>query len=204
MVAQTSEDIGEGAALAARAGAAMSLVPAVGAASGALVVLMSACSVEGLRTLAAAWDGPVLVVGSAEEARAVIGTGAAPPVAAEPAAGALHGLPAADGVEAGPGPLWLDADRQVVGSGEQHVPLTPLEFRFLTALSVVPGRLRNFEELTQEVWGTPHIGDVAQVHSLVKRLRRKLRTLGSPVRLQAVRGLGFRLAGPGVLAPVED
>lgn len=176
----------------ARAGAAaVSLVPAVGV-PGALVVLMSACSVESLRTLAAAWDGPVLVVGSAEEARQVIGAGAAAEDGPDEAASGSAS------------PLRLDADRQVVDDGDTQVPLTLLEFRFLEALNARPGRLCSFEELTQQVWGTPHIGDVAQVHSLVKRLRRKLGTLVRPVRLQAVRGIGFRLVGPGALAPVDD
>ena len=196
MAAQASEAVGDEVGdrrEVARAGAAaVSLVPAVGI-PGALVVLMSACSVEGLRTLAAAWDGPVLVVGSPEEARELIG---AAPTGDEPAASEEPD---------GPGPaLSLDPDRQVVEDGAGGIPLTMLEFRFLQALNVRPGRLCSFEELTQQVWGTPHIGDVAQVHSLVKRLRRKLRALARPVRLQAVRGLGFRLVAPGSLAPVDD
>ncbi|AXH95047.1 winged helix-turn-helix domain-containing protein [Ornithinimicrobium avium] len=192
MAVQVSDDMGAGeeGEVLSGVGGAVSLIPAVGAASGALVVLMSACSVEGLRTLATAWAGPVLVVGSVEEARAVLGTAAPADRTTEPATG--------------PGPtLLLDEDRRVVGDGRSEVPLTPLEFDFLVALSSDPGRLRTFEELQHEVWGTPHIGDVTQVHSLVKRLRRKLRRLDLPVRLQAVRGIGFRLVRPARLTPVR-
>ncbi|RIK14712.1 MAG: hypothetical protein DCC50_10415 [Acidobacteria bacterium] len=90
-----------------------------------------------------------------------------------------------------------------MGDGRTEVELTPLEFGFLEALNAQPGRLCTFEQLQQEVWGTPHIGDVTQVHSLVKRLRRKLCRMELAVRLQAVRGVGFRLVRPAPLRGVH-
>lgn len=183
MVAQISDHVGEpDEGERAAAGAAMSLIPAVGA-TGVLVLLMSACSADGLRKVAAAWKGPVLVVGSAAEARAVIGGDS-------PAAGVDERPDASERCGC---PLLLDGDRQLVSDGVAEVPLTPLEFTFLSVLHARPGRLQSFDQLVREVWGSSHVGDAAQVHSVVKRLRRKLEGMTAQVRLQAVRGRGFRL-----------
>jgi DNA-binding winged helix-turn-helix (wHTH) protein len=207
-------------AAATATAAATGAVPVVGSA-GVLVLLMSAASVEGLQRVAQGWSGPVLVVGSPEEAREVIagegvdvpgeaGADTPAPTVAQPAAppaGAQATTPALP-VVAGPGtvegpPLHLDADRQVVVHRGKEAPLTPLEFGLLSALLARPGRVRRFEQLTQEVWGTSHVGDAAPVHSVVKRLRRKLEKLRAPVQLQAVRGIGFRLADRPVLSVVD-
>lgn len=186
--------------------AGVAAVPVVGAA-GVLVLMMSAASVEGLRRVAQAWTGPVLLVGSAEEAREIIGAdggealdgdirATCPGHAAPEGTGVAHGR--------GTGALELDEDRQVVTHAGEEAALTPLEFGLLTALLDQPGRVRRFEQLSEEVWGTPHIGDAAPVHSVVKRLRRKLDDLGAPVQLQAVRGIGFRLTERASLSVVES
>ena len=187
----------------------------VASSAGVLVLLMSTVSVEGLRRVAQAWSGPVLVVGSASEARAVIGGDrAAPPEvpdadpagpgevgAAEPVAGPGVGAPSRPAHSTGG--LGLDPDRQVVRHRDLEAALTPLEFGLLSALLERPGRVRRFEQLTEQVWGTRHIGDAAAVHSVVKRLRRKLDDLCAPVQLQAVRGIGFRLVERPALSVVE-
>lgn len=199
---------GQGVLDTARAGVGM--VPVVGTA-GVLVLLMSAASVEGLRRVAQAWTGPVLVVGSAEEAREVIGTdGDAAPVDTTPpparaTAATITEGGRGHGTEGGGDArgIRLDADRQVVSHRGAEAPLTPLEFGLLSALLHRPGRVRRFEQLTEEVWGTRHVGDAAPVHSVVKRLRRKLDRLGAPVQLQAVRGIGFRLAERPTLSVVD-
>jgi DNA-binding winged helix-turn-helix (wHTH) protein len=183
----------------------LGMVPVVGS-TGVLVLMMSAASVEGLRRVAQAWTGPVLLVGSAEEAREIIGTDSAEPSAREAPRPELAAVVAEDVPAAGPGAgaLELDEDRQVVRHAGEEAPLTPLEFGLLTALLDRPGRVRRFEQLTEEVWGTPHIGDAAPVHSVVKRLRRKLELLRAPVQLQAVRGIGFRLAERPTLSVVDS
>lgn len=159
---------------------------------GLLVLMLSACSVEALTSVAASWAGPVLVAGSAAEARAVLADSAPPTGGATDREGAVATVD-----------VRLDPDRQVVAHEGEEVALTPLEFGFLSALLDQPGRVRRFEQLTEEVWGTHHIGDVTQVHSVVKRLRRKLKTIGAPVELHAVRGVGFRLDPPRGLRAVE-
>jgi DNA-binding response OmpR family regulator len=47
--------------------------------------------------------------------------------------------------------------------------------------------------LHQTVWRDLNVRGTADVHSVVKRLRRKLDELGTTVTIDAVRGIGFRL-----------
>jgi DNA-binding response OmpR family regulator len=195
---EVTEPSGDGTATGLR------MVPVVGS-TGVLVLMMSAASVEGLRRVAQAWTGPVLLVGSAEEAREIIGAEGAEPFVGETPAAGLAAVAAEDESARGrAGALELDEDRQVVSHAGEEAPLTPLEFGLLSALLDRPGRVRRFEQLTEEVWGTPHIGDAAPVHSVVKRLRRKLEVLRAPVQLQAVRGIGFRLAERPSLSVVDS
>lgn len=140
------------------------------------------------QVMGAQWSGPVVLVGSVEEARELVGADRVAP---------LEDLPDTrpaerDGADAPRRQLVLDPDRQVVRVAGEEEHLTPLEFAFLRALLTRPGRVRAFPDLTDEVWGTRHLRDVSQVHSLVKRLRRKLDGIDSPVQVQAVRGVGFR------------
>jgi DNA-binding response OmpR family regulator len=80
------------------------------------------------------------------------------------------------------------------------VPLTDLEFRVAARLGSEPGRAWSHRELRHAGWGDgPGLPvDVFAVRSVIQRIRRKLRALGATVRIEAVRGYGFRLetAGP--------
>lgn len=154
-------------------------------ASAPLVIVASEHIDTQLRALAqAGWTGPVVLVSSPAEARGVLAVAVVTKID-QPAEGAAPPTL----------PIELDPDRQVVVHGRHEAHLTPLEFGLLEALAVVPGQVRRFPDLVREVWGTSHLGDGAQVHSVVKRLRRKLEDLRAPVDLEAVRGVGFRLVG---------
>jgi hypothetical protein len=48
--------------------------------------------------------------------------------------------------------------------------------------------------LHEAVWNSRHAGGQADIHSVVKRLRRKLVVLSASATITAVRGVGFRLA----------
>lgn len=147
-----------------------------------LVIVASEHIDAQLRALAeAGWTGPVVLVSSPAEARGVLAVA----LVAEVAPGEVGAAP--------PLPIELDGDRQVVVHGRHEAHLTPLEFGLLEALAAVPGQVRRFPDLVREVWGTSHLGDAAQIHSVVKRLRRKLEDLRAPVDVEAVRGVGFRL-----------
>lgn len=89
--------------------------------------------------------------------------------------------------------LVLDQHQQTAATARGQVRLTPLEFGFLAALVSVPGQVCRSADLVARVWGTHHVGRGTQVHSVVKRLRRKLTDIQAPVRLETVRAVGFRV-----------
>jgi DNA-binding response OmpR family regulator len=63
----------------------------------------------------------------------------------------------------------------------------------MDALAEEPGRALSFRELLANVWNIGAHGDASIVRAAVKRLRRKLSVAGAEVRIEAVRGVGFRL-----------
>lgn len=173
-------------------------------AEAALIVVLSPATVAHVGQIAqAGWDGPVLAVGSVEEAQALLD---APAQARgerrdlRPASGRAHLAPAPDPSRRLSG-LVLDPDRRKVVHAGRERTLTPLEFGVLEVLMQRPGQVHRFDELTRRVWGTSFTGDPAHLHAVVRRLRRKLEGVGAQVELVAVRGVGFRLTG---LAPSDD
>ena len=119
-------------------------------------------------------DVTVMMVASREEAVALL-LGNDPP-------------PAAPGRRAGGGPtpgdehrLTVDSDLRTASYQGVSVPLSPLEHDLLRCLVREAGRTWPFEILHREIWGTGHLGGLADVQSVVKRLRRKLRDLRCPV-----------------------
>lgn len=107
------------------------------------------------------------------------------------------------------------ADRPVVRVGELEVDqlrcrarwrgtllrLTRLERDLLAGLAAGPSpRVWTYQELYAAVWTGRYL-DPGPVHAAVKRLRRKLRGAGVPVRVDAVRGVGYQLVDAAGAAP---
>lgn len=90
--------------------------------------------------------------------------------------------------------LDIDSDRRVLRWREREVGLTPLEHDLLVCLTGTPGEVWTYARLHRAVWGNDHLGRGSDVHSVVRRVRRKLGRLGAAPTIQAVRGVGFRLA----------
>lgn len=74
------------------------------------------------------------------------------------------------------------------------VPLSRRERDILRCLLELPRRVWSHRELHERAWGGAYLGDPSLVHSALKRLRRKLRDSDVHLRIDAVRGVGFRLA----------
>lgn len=89
--------------------------------------------------------------------------------------------------------LDVDSDRRVLRWREREVGLTPLEHDLLVCLTGTPGEVWTYARLHRAVWGNDHLGRGSDVHSVVRRVRRKLGRLGAAPTIQAVRGVGFRL-----------
>jgi len=89
--------------------------------------------------------------------------------------------------------LTIDRARSVARWRGREVQLTELENDLLTRLMTAPLRVWTYDALHQTVWRNRDLRGTADVHSVVKRLRRKLDELGTTVTIDAVRGTGFRL-----------
>ena len=83
--------------------------------------------------------------------------------------------------------------RRIV-SGGVTLPLSDLEYRVLSALLSPIGRALSFQELRSVGWGdAPELpADVYSVRALIQRLRAKLQVAGADLRIEAIRGYGFR------------
>lgn len=89
--------------------------------------------------------------------------------------------------------LTIDRARSTARWRGREIQLTELEHDLLTRLMSVPLRVWSYDALHQAVWRNRASTGTADVHSVVKRLRRKLDELGTTVTIDAVRGIGFRL-----------
>ncbi|MFI5844965.1 winged helix-turn-helix domain-containing protein [Catenuloplanes sp. NPDC051500] len=93
-----------------------------------------------------------------------------------------------------PPQLRVDSDRRVLRWQDREIDLTPLEHDFLSCLVASPGQIWTYKRLHLEVWGNEHLGRGSDLHSVVRRVRRKLAWLGASAHIQSVRGVGFRYA----------
>lgn len=91
------------------------------------------------------------------------------------------------------GDLVLDPARHEVRCGHRVVVLAPKEYELLSVLLRHAGRVLTRDQLLEQVWGYDYTGDERTVDVHVSWLRRKLREAGSSVRIEAVRGVGYRL-----------
>jgi DNA-binding response OmpR family regulator len=89
--------------------------------------------------------------------------------------------------------LSVDSDRRVLRWLDREVELTRLEHDFLHRLLDAPGQVFTYERLHQEIWGNQHLGRGSDIHSVVRRVRRKLARLEAAATIHSVRGVGFRL-----------
>ena len=91
------------------------------------------------------------------------------------------------------GPLVLYPGRHSATLEGEDFPLTPSEFDFLAYLIPRANSAVSREELLNLLWHVNWEADTRATDDLVKRLRKKLRDRGNPVRIETVWGFGFRL-----------
>ncbi len=146
---------------------------------------------------------PVLLVGSVREAVLLLLRDPSVDALLDSALDQPPGLSLAAVPDEDPTPptsgLVVDSDARIVACGERRADLTPLEHDLLVSLQRADGHLRTFAWLQWHVWHNDHQGGRSHVQSAVKRLRRKLTAIESPVQIEGVRGIGLRLvpADPG-------
>ncbi len=88
------------------------------------------------------------------------------------------------------GPISMDFARHEVTLRDEPIILTLAEFKLLAALAKTPGRVRNRDELVDELTGgdTYIIGRNIDVH--IRSIRKKLG--GDADLIQTIRGVGYR------------
>jgi DNA-binding response OmpR family regulator len=101
------------------------------------------------------------------------------------------------------GGLVIDLIGRQILHEEHPLSLSELEFRVLAALVARPGRAWSFADLRGAGWDDELriSADVEAVRALVQRLRGKLEVAGVPLRIEAVRGFGFRASPRSPVPP---
>ena len=89
--------------------------------------------------------------------------------------------------------LELDPAAHALRDGATEILLTPTEFRMLAAITSRPGEVVRRRVVVAAAWPDgAHVSENT-VDSYIRRIRRKLEQLDSPVELHTVRGVGFVL-----------
>ncbi len=91
------------------------------------------------------------------------------------------------------GDLVVDAPSRQVGWRGVPLPLTRIECELIGRLASPPAQVWAYGRLFAAVWGSAYLGDNSILHSAVKRLRGKLREAADGLRIETVRGVGYRL-----------
>lgn len=90
------------------------------------------------------------------------------------------------------GDITVAVDRGTAEVSGATVPLSRREFDLLRAFLERPEDTLTREWILSEIWGSPHFASNV-VDQYVGYVRRKLADAGSAVRIDTVRGVGFRL-----------
>jgi len=77
--------------------------------------------------------------------------------------------------------------------GEKELKLTHTEFALLAFLFEHQERAVSREELLAKIWGYDAVIETRATDDTVKRLRRKMTDINSRVRVETIRGYGFKL-----------
>lgn len=94
------------------------------------------------------------------------------------------------------GDLTLDRRSNELSAAGGAVTLTRLEYRMMEALMLNRGIYLSTEELLVKTWGYESETEQGAVWVYVSTLRKRLGAVGSGVRIQARRGVGYRLEAP--------
>jgi two-component system, OmpR family, response regulator len=96
------------------------------------------------------------------------------------------------------GGLQIDMTRHEIVAGGKELRLSRTEFELLRLLAENSSRVMARAEIIDAIWGSASYIDSNIVDQYVSYVRRKLDTVGSPVRIVTSRGVGFQLiATPG-------
>ena len=98
------------------------------------------------------------------------------------------------------GELYIYPDKYEVTVKDNPIPLRPKEFEVLLYLVQRPGVVISRDDLMNVVWGFDYIGGQRTVDVHVSSLRKKLELEQNSVRIESIRGVGYKLVMPKKLA----
>ena len=90
--------------------------------------------------------------------------------------------------------LRLDPVRHSVSHDSAEVLLTPTEFRMLAAILSRPGEVVRRRSVVAAAWPDGAVVNENTIDSFIRRVRTKLESVASPVSIETVRGVGFRVS----------
>lgn len=90
--------------------------------------------------------------------------------------------------------LALDPARHSVRAAGGEVLLTPTEFRMLASITSRPDEVVRRRTVVAAAWPDGATVSENTIDSFIRRIRVKLTSVDSPVTIETVRGVGFRLA----------
>jgi two-component system KDP operon response regulator KdpE len=92
------------------------------------------------------------------------------------------------------GDVTIDLARRTATRAGAELHFTPVEYRLLTALARLDGRLATHRHLLRDVWGPDHVDDAHYLRVYMKQLRRKIESdPAQPRFLLTETGVGYRL-----------
>lgn len=98
------------------------------------------------------------------------------------------------------GELSIYPEKYEVSVKGQPISLRPKEFEVLLYLVQRPGMVISRDDLMNVVWGFDYIGGQRTVDVHVSSLRKKLELEQQSVRIESIRGVGYKLVMPKKLA----
>jgi two-component system response regulator MprA len=87
----------------------------------------------------------------------------------------------------------LDPAAHAIVHGDERIPLTPTEFRILSALAAHPNVVVRRSALVSAGWPEGAIVHDNTLDVYVARLRNKLQASGTPMTIETARGVGYEL-----------
>lgn len=95
------------------------------------------------------------------------------------------------------GNLTLDIEEHQLRIGNEHIEISPTEFRLLQFFMSKPDKVFNRSQLLDHVWGRNIYIDERTVDVHIRRLRKILARYDYDDVIQTVRGFGYRFSSPG-------
>lgn len=90
--------------------------------------------------------------------------------------------------------ISIDLDKKAVFYNKKELKLSMKEVELLTYLALNKHRPVSRDELLNKVWGFESEAETRATDDMIKRLRKKLHTEGSSLKIETVWGFGFKLS----------